>query len=444
MTLFPTQPNIPSPTTAARPVTVPAPGVSAPLGADDAKRARILADAIRARFAQTLVGQDNLRESLIVTLVAGGHILIESVPGLAKTTAAQTLATCVSGSFKRVQCTPDLMPSDLVGTQVFDFASQKFTTQIGPIHANFVLLDEINRSNAKTQSAMLEAMAEGATTIGGQRIALPKPFMVIATENPIEEEGTFNLPEAQMDRFMMKAVMTYPSPDEEARMLDMLTRRGSDMIGPDTITGERISVSDVDFLRKAARRVHVSDAIMRYAVDITATSRGAGSRPIKGLSSLVRLGASPRATIALTRIGQAKALLSGRDYVVPEDLKAFAHEVLRHRIMLTFEALADGVVSNQIVDKIVETVLFREFRFRSQEIEALGTQLSLPTVRKALGALEGEHASGRRGGSGDAMDVHAYEPGDESRLIDWKTSARQGRPMVVERERLSTSTGRGC
>ena len=190
---------------------------------------------------------------------------------------------------------------------------------------------------------MLEAMAEGATTIGGQRIALPKPFMVIATENPIEEEGTFNLPEAQMDRFMMKAVMTYPSPDEEARMLAMLTRRGSDMIGPDTITGERISVSDVDFLRKAARRVHVSDAIMRYAVDITATSRGAGSRPIKGLSSL-------------TRIGQAKALLSGRDYVVPEDLKAFAHEVLRHRIMLTFEALADGVVSDQIVDKIVETV----------------------------------------------------------------------------------------
>ena len=345
MTLFPTQPNIPSPTTAARPVAVPAPGVSAPLGADDAKRARILADAIRARFAQTLVGQDNLRESLIVTLVAGGHILIESVPGLAKTTAAQTLATCVSGSFKRVQCTPDLMPSDLVGTQVFDFASQKFTTQIGPIHANFVLLDEINRSNAKTQSAMLEAMAEGATTIGGQRIALPKPFMVIATENPIEEEGTFNLPEAQMDRFMMKAVMTYPSPDEEARMLAMLTRRGSDMIGPDTITGGRISVSDVDFLRKAARRVHVSDAIMRYAVDITATSRGAGSRPIKGLSSLVRLGASPRATIALTRIGQAKALLSGRDYVVPEDLKAFAHEVLRHRIMLTFEALADGGVA---------------------------------------------------------------------------------------------------
>ena len=337
MTLFPTQPNMPPKPAAARPAAVPTPSAAAPLGADDAKRARALADSIRARFAQTLVGQDNLRESLIVTLVAGGHILIESVPGLAKTTAAQTLATCVSGSFKRVQCTPDLMPSDLVGTQVFDFASQKFTTQIGPIHANFVLLDEINRSNAKTQSAMLEAMAEGTTTIGGQRIALP---------------------EAQMDRFMMKAVMTYPTADQEARMLAMLTRRGSDMIGPDSITGERITVADVDFLRTAARRVHVSDAIMRYAVDIAATSRGAGSRPIKGLSSLVRLGASPRATIALIRIGQAKALLCGRDYVVPEDIKAFAHEVLRHRIMLTFEALADGVVSDQIVDKIVETVPF--------------------------------------------------------------------------------------
>ena len=354
MAIFPPKPQMPAQPAPAR--TMPTPAAAPTLAADDVKQAKALADRIRARFSQTLIGQEHLRESLILTMVAGGHILIESVPGLAKTTAAQTLATSVSGTFKRIQCTPDLMPSDIVGTQVFDFATQKFTTQVGPIHANFVLLDEINRSNAKTQSAMLEAMAEGASTIGGERIALPKPFMVIATENPIEEEGTFNLPEAQMDRFMMKAVMTYPSPDEEARMLAMLTRRGSDMIGPDTITGGRISVSDVDFLRKAARRVHVSDAIMRYAVDITATSRGAGSRPIKGLSSLVRLGASPRATIALTRIGQAKALLSGRDYVVPEDLKAFAHEVLRHRIMLTFEALADGVVSDQIVDKIVETV----------------------------------------------------------------------------------------
>ena len=159
-----------------------------PISQDDLQRCRQLADRIRTRFSRTLVGQENLREALILTLVASGHILIESVPGLAKTTAAQTLATSVSGSFKRIQCTPDLMPSDLVGTQVYDFSTQRFSTQLGPIHANFVLMDEINRSNAKTQSAMLEAMAEGATTIGGERIALPRPFMVIATQNPIDEE----------------------------------------------------------------------------------------------------------------------------------------------------------------------------------------------------------------------------------------------------------------
>ena len=323
---------------------------------DDVKRTGELIDHVRSRFSQTLVGQDNLRESLIVALVAGGHILIESVPGLAKTTAAQTLATSVSGSFKRVQCTPDLLPSDLVGTQVFNFSTQKFATQIGPIHANFVLLDEINRSNAKTQSAMLEAMAEGATTIGGERIALPRPFMVIATQNPIEQEGTFNLPEAQMDRFMMKAVMDYPNKDDEQTMLRLLTKRGSDTIDPASLGTDVISIRDVEFIRAAARRIHVSDAIMGYAVDLVSTSRGAGSHPLKGLSSLVRLGASPRASIALIRIGQANALMDGRDYVVPEDVKLFAHQALRHRILLTFEALTDAVDADQIIDSILQAV----------------------------------------------------------------------------------------
>lgn len=354
MAIFPPKPQMPAQPAPAR--TMPTPAAAPTLAADDVKQAKALADRIRARFSQTLIGQEHLRESLILTMVAGGHILIESVPGLAKTTAAQTLATSVSGTFKRIQCTPDLMPSDIVGTQVFDFATQKFTTQVGPIHANFVLLDEINRSNAKTQSAMLEAMAEGATTIGGQCIALPKPFMVIATQNPIEEEGTFNLPEAQMDRFMMKAVMTYPTAQEEQRMLTMLTHRGSDTFDSRTLTGDVVSINDVEFLRAAARRVHVSDAIMKYAVDITATSRGAGTKPVQGLSTLVRLGASPRASIALTRIGQANALMQGRDYVIPEDVKAFTHEVLRHRILLTFEALADGVTSDQVVDSIVQAV----------------------------------------------------------------------------------------
>lgn len=330
--------------------------VSAGVSNEDIKRAQQIADILRSRFAQTLVGQDSLRESLILTLAAGGHILIESVPGLAKTTAAQTLATAMSGSFKRVQCTPDLMPADLVGTQVFDFASQRFTTQIGPIHANVILLDEINRSNAKTQSAMLEAMAEGATTIGGERINLPQPFMVIATQNPIEEEGTFNLPEAQMDRFMIKAIMSYPSFNEEVSMLKLLTNRGSDVFNPESLNNQKISLQDVTFLRSATRRVHVSEAVMKYAVDIVATSRGEGSHPLKTISSLVRMGASPRASIALIRIGQAQALLSGRYYVIPEDVKKFAHDVLRHRILLTFEALADSITSDQIIDAIVKTV----------------------------------------------------------------------------------------
>ncbi|MFW0895587.1 MoxR family ATPase [Gardnerella sp. DNF01192] len=330
--------------------------VNAVISSDDIRRCQQIANILRARFAQTLVGQDALRESLILTLIAGGHILIESVPGLAKTTAAQTLATAMSGSFRRVQCTPDLMPADLVGTQVFDFASQRFTTQIGPIHANVILLDEINRSNAKTQSAMLEAMAEGATTIGGERIPLPQPFMVIATQNPIEEEGTFNLPEAQMDRFMVKAVMTYPNPEEEVRMLQLLTQRGSDVVDPSKLTTQRISLQDVVFMRTAARRIHVSEAVMKYVVDLVATSRGEGTHPLPTINSLVRMGASPRASIALIRIAQAHALLSGRDYVIPEDIKLFAHEVLRHRILLTFEALADSITTDQVIDALVKTV----------------------------------------------------------------------------------------
>ncbi|MDF7664913.1 MoxR family ATPase [Bifidobacterium sp. ESL0745] len=356
MAFFPPRPQQPQSAAQQGETSIPVPTAAAQPGVSDGTRAKQLADRIRMRFAQTLIGQENLREALITTMIAGGHILIESVPGLAKTTAAQTLATSVSGTFRRVQCTPDLMPSDLVGTQIFDFSKQQFSTQIGPIHANFVLLDEINRSNAKTQSAMLEAMAEGATTIGGKRIALPKPFMVIATENPIEEEGTFTLPEAQMDRFMMKAIMTYPSADDETRMLAMLTQRGTDVVDPTVPAQDALSIADVDFLRAAARRVHVSEAIMNYTVDLVATSRGAGNHPIKNLAAKVRLGASPRASISLVRIGQAQALLNGRDYVIPEDVKKFVHEILRHRILLTFEAQAEGVNTDQIIDSIVETV----------------------------------------------------------------------------------------
>lgn len=311
---------------------------------------------LRRYFEASVVGQPRLTRALLVGLLARGHVLLESVPGLAKTLAASTLARSVNASFSRIQCTPDLLPSDIIGTEVFDPGSASFRTELGPVHAHFVLLDEINRSSAKTQSAMLEAMQEHQTTIGGTGFTLPDPFMVMATQNPIEEEGTFALPEAQMDRFMMKAIMNYPTADEEQRMLALLTRRGSDMLDPLQLQGDRLSIRDVEFLRAAAKRVYVSDAIMQYAVDIAATSRGAGTHPVQGLGTLVRLGASPRASIALVRIGQANALLKGRAYVIPEDVKSVVADVLRHRLVLTFEALADGVTADQVVDRIVQAV----------------------------------------------------------------------------------------
>ena len=348
MALFPPKPQVPQ----SAPVPAPTAPTTVALSAEDINRAKKLGSQIRARFAQTLVGQENLRESLITTLVAGGHILIESVPGLAKTTAAQTLATSVSGTFKRVQCTPDLMPSDLIGTQVFDFSTQRFATQIGPIHANFVLLDEINRSNAKTQSAMLEAMAEGATTIGGQRIALPKPFMVIATQNPIEEEGTYILPEAQMDRFLLKEVITYPTPVEE---LEVLSRIDS---GQMTIPSPAVPITldDVRTLQEARRRVFIHETLKAYIVDIINTTRGAGPNPLPGWSKHVRVGASPRGGIALMQIAQSLALMAGRNHVMPDDIKEMRYGILRHRIIRTFDALADNVSIEGLIDAVFNAV----------------------------------------------------------------------------------------
>ena len=306
--------------------------------------------------SQVVVGKEQPIRQCATAMIVGGHILLEDNPGTGKTQLARGLANSIDMSFKRIQFTPDLLPSDVVGVTYYDQKNGEFEYREGPIFASIVLADEINRASPKTQSALLEVMEEQKVTVDGETHAVPQPFMVIATQNPIEQLGTYKLPEAQMDRFMMKAVLTYPTAQEEQRMLAMLTRRGSDTVDQHALTGDTVSISDVEFLRSAARRVHVSDAIMQYAVNIAATSRGAGTKPVQGLSSLVRLGASPRASIALVRIGQANALLQGRDYVIPEDVKAFAHEVLRHRILMTFEALADGVTSDQVVDSIVQAV----------------------------------------------------------------------------------------
>lgn len=316
------------------------------------RRASELLERVTTIFRQRVVGQEELRTAMVSTLLAGGHILLESVPGLAKTTAAHALADSISGVFHRIQCTPDLMPNDIVGTQIFNYTTGDFRTQLGPVHANVVLLDEINRSSAKTQSAMLEAMQEKQTSIGGEVFPLPKPFMVLATQNPIEEEGTYVLPEAQMDRFLVKEVLTYPAPNEEVDVLERINT-GS-LEGP--LRQTPITLDDVIFLQKLSHRVYVDTSIKHYIVALVNTTRGGGPRPVPNLSQHVRVGASPRGAIALMRVAQAYALQQGRTYVVPDDVKALRYSVLRHRLVRTYDALANNIAPESLIDAVFSAV----------------------------------------------------------------------------------------
>ena len=319
---------------------------------EELAHAKGLLDRMNDIFQHTVVGQEGLRRALTAALLAGGHVLVESVPGLAKTTAAQTLASAVSGTFHRIQCTPDLMPNDIVGSQIWSQERGEMVTQLGPVHANMVLMDEINRSSAKTQSAMLEAMQERQTTIGGVNHKLPSPFMVMATQNPIEEEGTYVLPEAQMDRFLLKEVITYPTPVEE---LEVLTRIDSGQMSSQSAVAP-ITLDDVRTLQEARRRVFVHETLKAYIVDIVNTTRGAGPNPLPGWNKHVRVGASPRGGIALMQIAQALALMAGRNHVMPDDIKEMRYGILRHRIIRTFDALADNVSIEGLIDAVFNAV----------------------------------------------------------------------------------------
>jgi MoxR-like ATPase len=312
--------------------------------------------AISEAFSSRVVGQDNLRIALLVSMITGGHVLLESVPGLAKTTAVQTLADSVSGTFKRIQCTPDLLPSDIIGTQVYDYNKGTFRTELGPVHANFVLLDEINRSSAKTQSAMLEAMQEKQTSIGGQRYDLPKPFVVLATQNPIEQEGTYELPEAQLDRFLLKEVLTYPTPAEE---LEVLKRIESGVLGTsakDDPNLPKVPLENIIALQRDVQHIYIDDAIKNYIVQIVAATRNPAALIAAETARYVQYGASPRASITFQQVAKALALINGRDYVIPEDIKQLRYSVLRHRIILNFEAIADQVHPEVIIDAIFNAV----------------------------------------------------------------------------------------
>ncbi|WP_144658994.1 MoxR family ATPase [Paenarthrobacter nicotinovorans] len=324
-------------------------GIDAP----DMARAQQLVGSIVRSFENKVVGQTRLRETLLIGLLTGGHVLLESVPGLAKTTAAQAIAESVSADFRRIQCTPDLLPSDIAGTQIFDAAKGTFVTQLGPVHANIVLLDEINRSSAKTQSAMLEAMQERQTSIGGESYPLPQPFLVLATQNPIEQEGTYRLPEAQMDRFMLKDVLDYPSPGEEA---EVIRRIDAGVFSAAQKPPAAASLDAVVQVQELVRRVYIDPAIVRYIVGLAYVTRNAAQYLEPHLANLVEFGASPRASIAFSQAARALALLNGRDHVIPEDVKNLAHRVLRHRIILGFDAVVEGVAVGTVIDAVLASV----------------------------------------------------------------------------------------
>ncbi|MBR5670045.1 MoxR family ATPase [Candidatus Saccharibacteria bacterium] len=306
-------------------------------------------DKISAAYSRKVVGQEELKTAMEVALIAGGHVLLESVPGLAKTLAAKTLAEAANGSFSRIQCTPDLLPSDIIGTQIYNYNKGNFDTKIGPVHANFVLLDEINRSSAKTQSAMLEAMQERQVSVGGVVYKMPEPFVVLATQNPIEQEGTYELPEAQLDRFLLKEIVEYPTREEEMQILNY-TLGG--MTTAPLSAADKVSVEEILQLQQFAKRIAVDESIKNYIVNIVAATRNPRAVIDSSLARYVEYGVSPRGGIALLQIAQALALINGRAYVTPDDVKQLRHAALRHRIILNFEADADDVHAEAIIDAI--------------------------------------------------------------------------------------------
>lgn len=317
---------------------------------DDAQR---IVGAVGTAFSAKVVGQHRLRESLLIGLLAGGHLLIESVPGLAKTTAARVVAESIRGGFRRIQCTPDLLPSDIIGTQIYEAATNSFVTQLGPVHTNIVLLDEINRSSAKTQSAMLEAMEERQTTIAGVEYPIPEPFLVIATQNPVDQEGTYPLSEAQTDRFMLKEVVGYPSVDDE---VEVISRMDVGLYDKDHQTTPVVDVDDIRRVQRLVRSVYMDRALIQYASRLVNATREPEQHLSVGTARLIEYGASPRATIAFCRTARALAVLRGRGHVLPDDIAQLAHRVLRHRLILGFEAASARVTPDVVVDAVLHAV----------------------------------------------------------------------------------------
>ena len=316
----------------------------------------------RAEAAKRLVGQENLIDDILTAFVAGGHVLLEGVPGLAKTLAIKTTAEILGLDFKRIQFTPDLLPADVTGTLIYEQNTGKFSVRKGPVFANVILADEINRAPAKVQSAMLEAMEEKQITIGEETYKLPEPFFVLATQNPVEQEGTYNLPEAELDRFLMKLVISYPAADNEIKIVQTAGK------APYVPVKQIVKASDIEALKEAAEKVTCDEKLVEYIVSILTVTRPENSKKQQAGRTLVNtantnditryihFGASPRAGIAMLQCAKVKALFAGRDFVLPEDIKAVALNVLRHRLVLSYEAAADNVTADDIITRILDFI----------------------------------------------------------------------------------------
>jgi MoxR-like ATPase len=298
---------------------------------------------------RVIVGQDRMIERMFVALLARGHCLLEGVPGVAKTLAVETLARVVGGTFSRIQFTPDLVPADIVGTRIYRQSSEKFDVELGPVFVNFLLADEINRAPAKVQSALLEVMAEQQVSIGGETYVVPQPFLVMATQNPIEQEGVYPLPEAQRDRFLMKIHVGYPTDVEER---EIVYRMGVNPPEPATV----LSPAELSGLQRKADEVFVHNALVDYAVRLVLATRTPGDYGMPDVAQLIQYGASPRASLGIVRASRALALLRGRDYVLPQDMQNIAPDILRHRLVLTYDALADDIPADAVVDRVMQTV----------------------------------------------------------------------------------------
>jgi MoxR-like ATPase len=315
------------------------------------QRESAFVEMLTVEMDKVIIGQKSMVERLLIGLLSNGHILLEGVPGLAKTLAINTLARCVDAKFSRIQFTPDLLPADVVGTQIYNQKQEQFSIRKGPIFANFVLADEINRAPAKVQSALLEAMQEKQVTIGEQTFPLPNPFLVLATQNPVEQEGTYPLPEAQVDRFMLKVVIGYPSKDEERRII-VSNIQPQGMPSPNSV----LRPDDIIKARSVVRDVYMDEKIERYIVDLVFATRFPKEYKLQKFEGLISFGGSPRASINLALAAKAYAFIKRRGYVIPEDVRAICLDVLRHRVGLTYEAEAENITSENIITEILNTV----------------------------------------------------------------------------------------